>query len=113
MKIVYIAHPIGGNVKVNLREILEIVREININIPDVVPFAHYYVDCHALDDSVPEERELGIRNDTALLKAGFIDEMWLYGSRISNGMKTEIELAKSLNIPVKSMSIGTMDFEVK
>ena len=110
MKIIYIAHPIGGDIKRNIQKVLEIIRGININIPEVVPFAHYVVDCYALDDSVPEERMRGIKNDIALFRAGFIDEVWLYGSRISEGMKAEIKLAKELNIPVISMSIGTMDF---
>jgi len=110
MKIVYIAHPISGNIEGNLNKIKDIVRGINLQMPDVLPFAHYFVDCYALDDTIQEERARGIKNNVALLKAGFINEMWLFGSRISNGMKAEIELARSLNIPIRSMSIGTMDF---
>lgn len=67
---------------------------------EILPFAHYYVDCHALDDTIQEERNRGIKNDIALMKAGFINELWLYGDRISNGMKHEIELARQLKIPV-------------
>lgn len=110
MKIVYIAHPISGNIKGNLNDVKNIIKGINIQMPDVLPFAHYFVDCHALNDDIPEEREKGIKNDIALLEAGFIDEMWLYGCRISSGMRAEIELARKLNIPIKSMSIGTKDF---
>lgn len=100
MKIVYIAHPISGDIEGNLKKILTIVREINITESDVLPFAHYWVDCHALDDTIPEERERGIKNDITLLKAGFINELWLYGDRISNGMKHEIDLARLLSIPI-------------
>lgn len=102
MKIVYIAHPISGDVKGNIEKVLDIVKEINLNEPDTVPFAPYIPDCLALDDSVPEQRERGIKNDIALFKAGFIDEVRLYGSRISEGMKAEIRLAHNLNIPVIS-----------
>lgn len=113
MKVVYIAHAIGGDVPGNLERIRQIVRRINLNMPDVLPFAHYWVDCHALDDNNQHERNRGIKNDIALLRAGFINEMWLYGDRISNGMKAEIELAKELDIPVISMSRGTRDFTIK
>ena len=47
--------------------------------------------------------ERGIKNDVALMKKGFIDEVRLYGDRISNGMEAEIKLANSLGIPVISM----------
>ena len=53
-----------------------------------------------MNDDIPAERERGIKNDTELLKSGFIDEIRLYGNRISEGMKHEIELAHKLGIPV-------------
>lgn len=105
----YIAHPISGDIAGNLEKIKAIVRHINLTEPDVVPFAHYVVDCESLDDNVPEERERGIKNDIALLKAGFITEMRLYGDRISKGMRHEIELAKELGIPVHAMTFGTKE----
>lgn len=100
MKIVYIAHPIGGDVRNNLEKIIGIIREINLNTPNVVPFAHYWVDCHALNDDIPEERQRGINNAMELFSRKFIDELWLYGDRISNGMLAEIEACDRLNIPV-------------
>lgn len=100
MKIAYIAHPIGGDVENNLAKIRAIVREINLTEPDVVPFAPYYADCVSLDDSNPAERTRGIRNDMALFQRGVIDEVRLYGERISNGMSEEILLADSLKILV-------------
>lgn len=100
MKIVYIAHPIGGDVANNINKIYAIIREINLTNNDVVPFAHYLVDCECLDDDVPEERERGIKNDMELFSRKFIDELWLYGDRISNGMIAEIGVCEQLNIPV-------------
>ena len=108
MKIVYIAHPLSGDLTGNLEKVRKIIRLINLNEPDIVPFAHYFVDCYALDDTFKEERERGIKNDMALLKAGFIDELWLYGDRISNGMRAEIELAKKLGILVKPQTKETL-----
>lgn len=108
MKIVYIAHPIGGDPEGNIKKILTIIRHINLTEPDVVPFAPYIPDCMAMDDAVPEERERGIKNDIALIKLGFISECRLYGNRISVGMQAEKELFESMNVPVVSY-IGTCE----
>jgi hypothetical protein len=40
MKVAYIAHPIKGDVESNLAEIRDIVRNINLNQPDVVPWSN-------------------------------------------------------------------------
>lgn len=107
MKVAYIAHPISGDPGGNARKVLGIVRSINLLEPDVVPFAPYIVDCFALHDDIPEERERGIKNDIALFKKGFIDEVRLYGDRISNGMTYEIDLALKLGIEVRPMTEET------
>jgi hypothetical protein len=117
MKVAYIAHPVGGDVPGNIEKILKIVKQINRDEPDVVPFVPYLADIMALDDSVPEERERGIRNDTHLLEAGFIDEVRLYGPTISTGMHNEIILATLVGIPkIKGYTeetarqLATMDY---
>ena len=38
---------------------------------------------------------------------GFVDELWLYGDKISEGMKREIAIAQELKIPVVAKSEGT------
>ena len=111
MKIVYIAHPIGGDIFNNTLKVRKIIREINITQPDILPFAHYLVDLTCLDDDIPAERERGIKNDIALMKVGFINELWLYGDKISPGMGHEIALAIKLGIPVISKSEGTKSFK--
>jgi hypothetical protein len=100
MKIVYIAHPISGDIHGNLEKIRLIVRKMNLEHSDIVPFAPYWVDCHALDDTVPEERARGIKNDTAFFQKGVIDEVWLFGDRISFGMQLEMDMAICMGIPV-------------
>ena len=107
MKVAYIAHPISGNIKGNLKRIESIGRQINLEEPEIVPFAHYFFDCHALDDNDPEERARGIKNDIALMKKGFIDEVRLYGNKISKGMAYEINLAIELGIEIKPMTEDT------
>lgn len=107
MKVAYIAHPISGDIKGNLKRIEAIGRQINLEEPEVVPFAHYFFDCYALDDDIPEERERGIKNDIALMRKGFIDEVRLYGNRISTGMSHEVDLAVELGIEVVPMTEAT------
>lgn len=100
MKIIYIAHPISGSIEENLADIRRIVRKINLTMPDVVPFVPYYADIVSLGDTIPEERDRGIANDTAVLRSGCVKEMWLTGHRISYGMAQEVHLAESLGIPI-------------
>lgn len=107
MKVVYIAHPIGGNVKENLEKVRHIVRKINLERSDVVPFAPYWLDCHALNDDIPSERERGIKNDKYLLESGIVDELWLYGNKISNGMQNEINIALIEQIEIIPMTKET------
>lgn len=100
MKIVYIAHPISGDIKGNLEKIRQIVRQINVERPDVVPFAPYWLDCHALDDNNLDERRRGIANDKEYFRRRVMDEVWVFGDRLSNGMAAEIDLASEFGIPV-------------
>lgn len=100
MKIVYIAHPISGDIKGNLEKIRLIARRIMMTDPNIVAFAPYWFDCHVLNDDIPEERQRGIDNDIEFFNRKFIDEVWLFGDRISNGMQAEIQLAQKLGIPV-------------
>ena len=101
MKIVYIAHPIAGNIEANLKSIREIVKDINHKYHDVVPLAPYYVDVLVMHDHVPELRERGIKNGLALInRKGAVDEMWVYGKVISPGVKKEIITAIENKIPV-------------
>lgn len=99
-KVVYIAHPIQGDVSNNLNSISRIIRHLNLSDPNIVPLAAYYADVVALDDSIPAERDRGIQNNIALFERGVIDEVWLYGNRISHGMQAEILLALKFKLPV-------------
>jgi len=102
MKITYIAHPIGGDVKNNIERVLSIIKEINLTEPDVLPFAPYIVDLMALDDNIPEQRQRGIKNNAHLFTC--VDELRLYGDRISEGMQEEMSIARDYGIPMTPMT---------
>jgi hypothetical protein len=105
--VVYIAHPISGMVDANLLCIRAIVRKINTDPQhaDIVPFAPYISDALALNDTNAAERERGLQNDIELLtRPGVVDELWLYGPRLSEGMKLEVKAAVQMGIPIRVMS---------
>jgi len=109
-KIVYIAHPVGGNVKENLQKVAKITRKILIDKhPDlnIIPVAPYFLYCHSLDDDIMDERLIGMQSSFDFLSNAKVDELWLYGEKISNGMISEIELADKSNIIVVAKTIGT------
>lgn len=110
MKTAYIAHPISSDVKGNLEKVAQIAREINLNEQDVIPFAPYFLDCHALDDSNPEERKRGIKNDNYFLENGFVDELRLYGDKVSSGMIDEINIALIEQIEIVPMTKATKEW---
>ena len=114
MKVAYIAHPIGGDVKENLRSLRGFIRNINFNYPNVVPFVPYYGDVSAMVDAIPEHRARGIKNNMALLKRpGMVDELWICGEVLSPGMKEEIIVAKHMKIPVIVVSGSHMHFQLQ
>lgn len=106
-KVVYVAHPIAGDVEGNLLKIEAVVSEINRNYTNVVPLVPYYADCKVLDDKDPVDRSRGIRNSYVLFYRRFIDELWLYGDRISSGMWDEIKICRELGIRIVPQSKAT------
>ena len=95
-KVAFISHPLKGDLEGNTNKVKQICRSL-IN-DGVIPLATHMLFPSFLDDNIPEERETGMKATLELLSRS--DEVWVYGDRISEGMKREIELAKNLNIPV-------------
>ena len=63
-----------------------------------IPIAPHYFYRDWFNDDVPEQRAKAI--DVGLNLLSKCDELWVFGTEISEGMKTEIALAEELNIPV-------------
>lgn len=97
-KTVYIAHPVGGDVQGNAKKILKICRQVHTE--DTIPVAPYLVSIQYLNDDLEKERQLGIDANLECFKRKMIDEVWLFGPKISKGMMQEIILAHKLIIPV-------------
>ena len=97
-KKVYICAPLSGKIQENLKKAKQYARyALLCGAAPVVP--HFYAEC--LDDSNPEEREIGMSAGLSLL--WFCDEMWIFGDEVTEGMKAEIQFCKNLNIPVRKV----------
>lgn len=107
LKTVYPAHPISGDVEGNLARVRAIVRELHFT-PGIMPVAPYVADCGILDDSILTEREMGMKTVEEYFRRGMIDEVWLYGPKISAGMKNEILLAWDYGLPVEAQTQETV-----
>jgi len=102
MIIAFIAHPIGNDLQGNIEKIKAIGREINLNEPNVIPFAPYFFDLHNLFDGTDHERQIGMENNAIYFERKIVDELRLYGSFISKGMRAEIKLAEKYDILIKN-----------
>lgn len=96
---VYVCSPFRGDYDANTKNARFYSRHAALQL-GVIPIVPHLLFPQFLDDTVPEERALGLRLGLELLK--LCDELWVYGDRISEGMKAEIEFAKELGIPVRN-----------
>lgn len=93
MKKVYICSPLGGDVERNLQRAKKYTEyALKCGTAPVVP--HFYALC--LDDNNPKEREIGMAAGLSLL--WFCDEMWIFGDEVTEGMRSEMQFCKNLNI---------------
>ena len=96
MKTIYICSPLRGDIENNLVAARRYCRSVALN--GHIPIAPHVYCTQFLDDTVPTERDTGMKIGLELLQ--FCDELWVFGDRISDGMKCEILEAKRLFIPV-------------
>lgn len=97
MRLVYIAHPYGGDPS-NLQAAREWVRWAFGAGKDVCPIAPWIVTCEILDDANPSDRRRGMEtNMETVLK---VNQVWLCGPRVSSGMLQEARVAFGKGIPV-------------
>ena len=98
MRVVYMAHPVSGDVEGNLAKARAFVRQLEEAHPDVAIVASWITECEGWDDADPEQRAAGLCRDMAVL--GKCDELWLMGPHVSSGMALEEDHARSLGIKV-------------
>lgn len=96
MKYVYICSPYRGDVEYNVAKAQFYCQFATEQ--GVVPIAPHIYFTQFLDDNDPNDRRLGLDMGMDMLKN--CDELWAFGSRISEGMRCEIDAAERLGIPV-------------
>lgn len=97
MKFIYICSALRGDIERNIRKANGYCRFAVKH--SVVPIAPHTMFAGFLDDTIPEEREIGLAMGLELLK--HCSEVWVFGEKISEGMRAEIKAAEELNIPLK------------
>lgn len=96
--LVYIAHPMGGDIPGNKAKVLGICRAILSD--SVIPFVPYLTAFDYLDDSDPDQRRMGMEMNRYFFEQKIIDVLLICGDRISSGVRSEIKLALENGIPM-------------
>ena len=108
-KLVYICHPLSGDIKNNITAVRVICDAIvKQELPkrlltpssrnSVVPIAPHLLFPAFMDDDAQEQRDLALQWCLELVAR--VDEVWVFGWEVSAGMRLEIEKASALGIPV-------------
>ena len=95
---IYICSPLKGDIERNIKKAIGYSRFAYMK--GGIPLAPHAIFTTFLDDEIIDERNAGIDMGIALLTR--CNELWSFGSRISEGMAAEIEVAKALGIKIKS-----------
>jgi len=99
---VYICSPYKGDTEVNVQNALRYCRfAVEQGYFPIAP--HCYLP-RFMDDGDPEERKLALSFGLRLLYG--CAELWVFGDKISEGMKLEILAAKQRNIRIRLFSQG-------
>jgi hypothetical protein len=98
IRLVYICSPLRGDIERNIAKANGYCR-FAATMQGVVPLASHTIFTQFLDDEISEERALGLRMGLELLK--HCCELYVFGSRVSDGMLGEIEAAERLGIPIQ------------
>jgi hypothetical protein len=96
-KRVYICSPFRGNVKRNTERAREYCRLAFER--GFVPIAPHLYFPQFLDEDDKDERAAGLRYGMEEMHRCV--EIWIFGKRVTDGMKAEIELAADLGIPAR------------
>jgi len=106
-RFVYICHPVKGDSTVsyeeNLKEIKKISRELSMNCYGIIPVTHVLATTQYLDDFNKKERNVGIKQDLQFIPLIAKTEnpaLFVYGHKISSGMKKEILAALKYNVTI-------------
>lgn len=112
MKVVFIAHPLAGDIENNIAHAKTLSRAISDATDDVTPFCPIILYAAFLDDTTPDHRQRGIKYCRSILP--LCDELWLAkGWRKSQGCMSEYHLAKKLDMPIYEVQVTEDKLQLK
>ena len=109
-KNIYVCSPLSGNIQRNTEKARLFAKHVAEN--GGIPLAPHITGL--FDDTKPEERKMGLEYGIDLLKS--CNEVWVFGDRVSDGMRGEIEHAIENDIPVFHINERTFersDFDIE
>ncbi len=96
MKIVYVAHPIAGDVEGNIKKIAEIIRRDTTDEYQLI--APYLSDVLAFGEEDKDRRRKCMDRNEIYFRRYIVNELWVYG--MSEGIMREILVASVSGIPI-------------
>ena len=94
---VYVVSPYAGDTAANIKQARRYCRFVAGQ--KKIPVASHLLYPQFLNDNNLVERELGLLFGLALMRS--CAEVWCFGTKLSNGMKVELEEAKRQKKPVR------------
>ena len=95
--LIYICSPLKGDVKRNIEKANYYARYAYKQ--GCIPLAPHAIFTQFLDDGNPKERKDGMAMGLALLEQ--CAELWVFGTKISKGMRSEIDHARKNGIKIR------------
>lgn len=95
-RIVWIGHPVSGNIEANLAKITAICEHVQRE-EGVQPLFPSFTSRRYATPLTTEESERQVR---AFLGSLAVSELWLYGNGITDGMQREVRIARQLGVRV-------------
>jgi hypothetical protein len=103
-KMVFVAHPMSGDIRGNTRKVVAICRQIHTE--DVIPVFPSFTWRKYLTKS-NRDIALAVAVNKAYFHRDLIDEVWLFGDHLTAGMRREIRLAQQCGISVVPKTLET------
>jgi len=95
--LVFICSPYRGDIELNTIRARRFCRFAYSQ--GTAPFAPHLHNTQFLQEDIPEEREAGIALGLEVMKR--VDEVWLFGNELTEGIKFELRSAHQMKIPVR------------
>lgn len=97
-RMIYMAHPVGGDVELNIERAKAWLKHLEASNPWVVFVAQWITGVELWDDADPVQRAHGLKRCFAQVER--CDELWLVGPRVSAGMYLEQLWAQQFGVAV-------------